>query len=147
MKHMQYFVEKYVKPPCTVADVGSYDVNGSYRKLFDGCEYLGLDTHKGPNVDVIVEPYDFGDYQYDVVVSGQVLEHVEDMHRWRDAVLRIIRPGGLLCVIAPHSWGLHRYPKDCWRIFPDGMEWLFQSLEILECFMGQTDTVLIARKS
>jgi len=146
MSYMRAFVEQYVKPPCSVADVGSYDLNGTYRELFDGCAYTGLDIVAGPNVDRVVGTYDFGDEQYDVVVSGQVLEHVEDTHRWRDAIIKIVKPGGHLCVIAPHTWGHHRHPKDCWRIFPDGMTWLFKDLDILECTMGVADTVLMARK-
>jgi hypothetical protein len=36
---------------------------------------------------------------------------------------------------------------DCWRIFPDGMKFLFRNTEILECYTGATDTCLIARKA
>lgn len=146
MNFMRLFVTKYVKPPCTVADIGSYDLNGTYKSLFNGCDYTGLDISAGPNVDRVIEQYDFGKQQYDVVISGQVLEHVEDTHSWRDAIIKITKPGGMLCIIAPHTWIEHRFPKDCWRIFPDGMRWLFKELCILECIRGETDTVLIARK-
>lgn len=147
MEYMKLFVAKYIKPPCTVADVGSYDMNGCYKPLFKGCEYTGLDIQPGPNVDRVVELYHFGTKQYDVVISGQVLEHVEDMCHWREALLNICKPGGLICVIAPHTWEQHRFPLDCWRIFPDGMKWLFKGTEILECEAGVTDTVLVARKT
>ena len=152
MLFMQRFVELYARPllgaagSLRVADVGSMDVNGSYKPLFAEFEYVGMDLELGPNVDRIVFPDDFGDEQFDVVISGQVLEHVEDMHAWRDALLRIVKPGGLVCVIAPHVWPCHRHPVDCWRILPDGMRWLFKSLKIIECEMGATDTVLVARK-
>lgn len=146
MNLMAQFVSQYVKAPCSVADVGSYDVNGTYRHLFENCSYIGLDIEAGPNVDRVVKKYDFGDTQFDVVISGQCMEHVEDLHRWRDAVVRILRPGGLLCVIAPHAWPYHPHPKDCWRIFPDAMRWLFSELDILDCGMGAVDTRLVARK-
>lgn len=150
MQLMQAFVQKYVpvsrRAGLRVADVGSYDVNGTYRELFSGCNYVGMDISSGPNVDKVVDEYDFGEEQFDVVVSGQTMEHVFDLHRWRTALLKILRPGGLLCVIAPHTWGHHRCPVDCWRVFPDGMRWLFQELNILECSMNESDTFFIGTK-
>jgi hypothetical protein len=37
-------------------DVGSYDINGSYRDIFieKKYEYYGLDMIEGPNVDIIL---------------------------------------------------------------------------------------------
>jgi SAM-dependent methyltransferase len=149
MQLMRMFVERYVSPSpeLKVADIGSYDVNGTYRELFSGCDYTGLDITPGPNVDRVVEEYSFGDEQFDVVISGQTLEHVYDLYRWRTAAIRILQPGGLLCVIAPHTFGQHRFPVDCWRIFPDGMRWLFSELDIIECSMNECDTYLVGKKN
>lgn len=149
MRLMQVFVARYLlpfRPGLKVADVGSFDVNGNYRGLFIGCEYVGLDIVPGLNVDRVVDEYDFGDEQFDVVISGQTMEHVYDLHRWRTAILRIVRPGGLLCVIAPHTWEQHKTPVDCWRILPDGMRWLFKELNVVECDMSENDTFLIGSK-
>src|ERR1700758_690440 len=33
---------------------------------------------------------------------------------------RIVRPGGLIFLIAPSRGPEHRYPVDCWRFYPDG---------------------------
>jgi len=143
---MKEFSEKYVEPPCSVVDVGSIECNGTFRPLFAGCEYTGIDIVSGPNVDRVVEPYNYGDEQYDVVISGSTMEHVEDLHAWASEVARICKPGGLICIVAPHTWAEHPHPVDCWRILPDGMRWLFRSLNILECRSGVTDTVLVARK-
>lgn len=107
--------------------------DGTYRPLFAHCVYTGLDTAPGENVDRVVEPYDFGAEQYDVVISGQCLEHVEDTVRWVSAFTRICRPGGLMCIIAPSAQAEHRFPIDCWRILPDGVRWLFRDQEVLEC--------------
>lgn len=154
MRLMEEFVRRYLpvlkKETVTVADIGSCDRNGCYRQLFNSHVYTGLDLHEGENVDRIVEEYAYGDIQYDVVVSGQVMEHVEDLVRWRDAIVRLVRPGGLLCIIAPHTWPHHAVPsiglKDCWRIFPDGMRWLFRELDILVCEMNGSDTWIVARR-
>ena len=63
-------------------DVGSLDVNGSYRDLFDTefWSYDGLDMERGKNVDFVpTDPYDWNDQNntYDLVISGQALEHIE----------------------------------------------------------------------
>ncbi len=52
-KLMTTFIQQYVKGGNSVLDVGSCDYNGCYKPLFIGCDYIGLDLEKGPNVDVI----------------------------------------------------------------------------------------------
>lgn len=149
------FADRFVTPelqrlqrPLDVADVGSYDVNGTYKPIF-GAElyrYEGLDIVPGPNVDRIVPHYDFGEALYDVLISGSCMEHVEDIFAWANALMRAARPGALICVTAPHTWVEHRHPVDCWRIFPDGMRFAFRALEILECSRNNSETWLYARK-
>jgi len=152
MNLMRHFVEKYVTLPCSVADIGSCDMNGTFKPLFEGCEYEGLDIIEGPNVDRVVEPYDFGDKAYDTVISGNTMEHIQDLHKWTEEIIRICKPGGLICITAPHTWKEHRYTLeghrffvDCWRILPDGMNFLFRSVKILECRKQENDTLLVAQ--
>ena len=38
----------------TILDIGSYDVNGTVKKIFPLNKYLGIDLAKGPNVDVVL---------------------------------------------------------------------------------------------
>lgn len=143
---MQDFVDRYARGR-SVVDVGACDVNGTFRPMFEAFDYTGIDIAAGPNVDRVVDSYDFGAEQYDMVISGSTMEHVQDLHAWRDAVIRACKPGGRICVIAPHTWDEHRHPVDCWRILPDGMRWLFRELVILECDKGATDTRLIAYRN
>jgi SAM-dependent methyltransferase len=124
----------------------------SYRPIFKGVgEYVGVDLGAGPGVDVeLTDPYryPFEPDSFDIVVSGQTLEHAQ--HPWRvvPEMARVLKPGGLLCAIAPWSWEVHRYPIDCWRILADGMEVLLRDagLTILECRMKRNDTIGIGRK-
>ena len=142
-------------------DVGSQDVNGCYRVHFNntGKPYTGLDVAAGPNVDVVVaDPYhwtELGERRFDVVVSGQCLEHVEYPWLTMAEMFRVTNPGGLLCVIVPSNGPEHRYPLDCYRYFPDGLAALarFAGFEVLSCQLhrGATtwdwdDTRLIAKK-
>jgi SAM-dependent methyltransferase len=113
-----------------VLDVGSFDVNGSYREMVErrGWHYTGLDISPGKNVDVVAEhhyhfPYEDG--AFDVVISGSTMEHVEDLVLWVAELMRLLRTGGMLAIITHTNWAYHPHPVDCWRILPDGMAWLF----------------------
>jgi SAM-dependent methyltransferase len=109
-----------------VLDVGSMDVNGSYRPIFadPAWTYTGLDTQAGPGVDVVAHsPYRWPipSGSVDVVISGQAFEHIRFPWVTVLEVVRVLRPGGLVVVIAPSAGPEHRYPEDCWRFYPDGM--------------------------
>jgi len=141
---MKEIVKKYnIK---NILDVGSLDVNGSYRDLFEN--YTGLDIEEGKNVDVIGEEYNypFSNDSFDVVICGQTLEHTEELLKVVKEMARVAKD--MVVVIVPNAAPEHRYPKDYWRILPDGLEFLFKKagLEVLECYMSFNDTVGIAKK-
>lgn len=113
-----------------VLDVGSYNVNGTFRPLVEnrGWRYTGVDTIAGPNVDVVtVNPFlfPFDDGTFDVVISGSTMEHVTAIWEWLPELVRVLRPGGFLAIHTHWKFPEHRYPVDCWRIMPDGMRYLF----------------------
>lgn len=167
---MEWFVKNYLNgsQTRTVLDVGSYDVNGSYRQFFPspGFTYIGLDMAAGPNVDIVpVKPYvwtEVADDSQDVVISGQAFEHIEFFWFTMAEMARVLRPNGLLCLVLPRGFAVHRYPVDCYRFDADGMTALarYCQFEILHasCNMGpidaedgwysgtQSDSFLVARK-
>jgi ubiquinone/menaquinone biosynthesis C-methylase UbiE len=63
---------------------------------------------------------------FDIIVCGQVLEHVKDIWRWFDELRRIVKTNGYIITISPVSWPYHEAPVDCWRIYPEGMKALLQ---------------------
>jgi len=74
---MAYFVEKYLdlNSKIKILDVGSYDVNGTYKDLFEfyNWKYFGLDMQSGLNVDIVSKSaYEFvlPDNSFDVVFLG-----------------------------------------------------------------------------
>jgi SAM-dependent methyltransferase len=71
---------------------------------------------------------------YDVVLTGQVIEHVKKIWIWVKELERVCKPGGYVIIINPVSWHFHRVPVDCWRIYPDGMRALLEdtSLQIID---------------
>jgi SAM-dependent methyltransferase len=91
-----------------VLEVGSRDINGSIRPLFDGSDYTGLDITEGPGVDVVGDVKDHSG-KYDVVVSCEVLEHHPHPQEVIEAAHRLLKRGGTLIVTAagpsrePHS--------------------------------------------
>ena len=126
-EHMAALVQQYLEPntPVSVVDIGSYDVNGSYRTLFGQAawSYVGVDLEAGPGVDlVLASPYTLplASGSVDLVISGQAFEHVEYFWLSWLEMIRVLRPGGMIFLIAPSRGPEHRYPQDCWRFYPDG---------------------------
>ena len=126
--------------PLKVLDIGSQDVNGTFKPLFNrtGWNYVGLDIEAGPNVDLIPEePYywdEIASGSYDVVISGQAYEHTEFFWLTQLEISRVLKVGGYCCVISPSSGFEHRYPVDCYRFYRDGMAALgkYAGMEIME---------------
>jgi SAM-dependent methyltransferase len=162
LRAMTVFRDRMLEPkPLKIADVGSRDVNGSYRGLFEKAPwtYVGLDIEPGSNVDIVLQGPDewanIPDAEYDVVISGSTMEHTKRPWVFMKNIARIAKPGGLICVIAPYSWGYHEHPIDCWRVYPEGMRAVMESsgLYMVEVYMiaddnnkACGDTVGIARK-
>lgn len=128
-------------PPegANVLDVGSYDVNGTYRPLVEARHalYTGLDIRPGPNVDVVAEDniymYPFPDQSFDAVICGNMLHNTTAFWNVIPEMVRVLRPGGLLAIVAP-TWNKPhsgKYPLDCWRFMRDGLRYLFNEQEVL----------------
>ena len=75
------------------------------------------------------------DEAYDIVLSGQVMEHVRRIWRWMPELTRVCRAGGHVITISPVSWPYHEVPLDCWRVYPEGMRALSEEagLEVEVC--------------
>jgi SAM-dependent methyltransferase len=73
------------------------------------------------------------DNTYDVVLSGQVVEHVRKIWLWVRELARVCKSGGVVITINPVSWPYHEVPIDCWRAFPEGMRALYEeaALEVI----------------
>ncbi|CAN5186133.1 hypothetical protein BH20VER2_BH20VER2_01390 [soil metagenome] len=163
----QTYLEARRHEPLVILDLGSQDFNGSYRPLLGELpwQYIGVDLTQGSNVDVVLrDAYDWQEFapaSVDVIVAGQTFEHTEYIWETMRQIARTLKPGGLCCIIVPSSGPEHRFPVDCWRIYPDGLRTLarYANLEAVEAWTQWEDlpqydhesnkwhdSVLVARK-
>lgn len=72
---------------------------------------------------------------FDLVVSDQVLEHVEgNPQQAVDESFRVTRPGGLVVCTSCLINSVHKHPGDYWRFTLDGLRLLHKDFsEIIEC--------------
>ena len=119
---MRRCVDWYGASDGKIVDLGAMNVNGSYRELFPGGDYVGVDLEPGPGVDIVlsdVYQLPFEDSSVDLILSGQMLEHCGQFWRVFDEIHRVLGPQGRAYLIAPSSGPVHRYPVDCYRFYPD----------------------------
>lgn len=138
LKEMTRFFDKYLTKDkfYTMLDIGSrrvkrhltyYDLLKNYPELM--CSYTGIDIINGPNVDILINPNEYLssqlDQKYNVIISGQTLEHVDNLFMFMQSLISVADPKGcLICLIAPGAGYEHCQP-DYWRILPSGMKTLF----------------------
>lgn len=100
-----------------VLEVGSYNINGTIRDFFTGCDYTGVDFRPGPLVDVVCLAHDMDFPEpFDVVVSGQMLEHDPYWDRSINKMIDLLKPDGLLFL----SWGPAHAHTETGDWAPDG---------------------------
>ncbi len=83
-----------------VLEVGSLDINGSVRELFDGCDYTGVDLQLGPGVDLACPGHLLAlpSGHFDTVISAECFEHNPFWRETLANMLRMCRPGGLVAI-------------------------------------------------
>jgi SAM-dependent methyltransferase len=139
--------------PLHVLDVGSYDVNGTFRSALPApWHYTGCDIRSGPNVDIVMSsPERIQDqgYQYDVVICGATLEHVIRPWRLVPEMARMLKADGVLLVSVPWQWEMHDHPCDYWRVLPEGLRLLFSDagLTVLDVYAKDNFTHGAARRA
>jgi len=108
-----------------------------YRQKFSRVErYIGLDLLTNKTVDVygsgLALPFPSG--VFDTVLCNEVLEHVREPITAVAEAARVLKPGGILFVTAPQTWGLHAEPHDYYRFTKYGLQFLAEKngLELIE---------------
>jgi len=132
------------KEQVSVLDVGGSDYNGSYRDVFSHPRFLytAADLNKGEGVHLVLDdPYKLplDDKSIDIVISGQMLEHCEFFWLSFQEMVRVLRPGGFIFLIAPSAGPEHRYPVDCYRFYPDAFRGLarYANCQVLDIWLDE----------
>jgi SAM-dependent methyltransferase len=88
------FPEKFKN--CRVLDIGSLDINGNNRYLFENYSYVGVDIGPGKNVDVVCRGHQYdSDRQFDIVVSTECFEHDEFWVLTIENAIRLTKSNGM----------------------------------------------------
>lgn len=128
-----------------VVDIGGRD-RGNFDRArdFPGTDYVVVDIVPGENVDIVADAHDvsrhFAPESVDAVISTATFEHL--LMPWKVVVEmnRILKPGGLACVISHQTLGLHAMPWDFWRFSADAWTGLlneYTGFEIVERALAQ----------
>ncbi len=123
-----------------ILEVGSRDVNGSVRPAIEALkprEYIGIDIERGIRVDRLINALDilnvFGENSFDVVISTEMLEHVEDWRTIINNMKRVLIPGGIIYITTrSEGFKYHNYPHDFWRYSIKNTKAIFSDFEQVE---------------
>ena len=82
-----------------VLDVGSGDINGNNKFLFQNCEYNGNDVIQAPNVTIVSKTKDlpFKDNTFDTIVSTECFEHDPEYKESIIKIYKMLKPNGIFC--------------------------------------------------
>jgi SAM-dependent methyltransferase len=150
----------YFKDHIKVLEIGPAGIPSAYSKVVNN-ETIQWDTidlksttHIASSIDKLTytteNPYQFPieSNTYDIVLSGNVIEHVQDIWAWMNELKRILKTGGLIFTINPVSWEYHEAPIDCWRIYPKGYEAIAAkcNLKIVTCVFESLEIELLKKR-
>jgi len=133
------YAKAYFRPCVKVLEIGPDGAPSTYQKIVNEPSIIWhtLDIRNDASLTYRASseyqfPIDSG--SYDIVLSGQVLEHVRRIWVWVHELARVCKPGGLVVTINPVSWPYHEAPVDCWRVFPEGMRTLYEDASLRVVF-------------
>jgi SAM-dependent methyltransferase len=98
-----------------VLEIGSLNINGTIRKFFNNCEYVGLDLGPGKDVDVVCGGHEYGapDNSFDVCASCECFEHNPYWKESFENMIRLCKPNGLIFMTCATT-GRHEHGTDEW---------------------------------
>ena len=118
----------YVQPGMLVCDDGGLhnSPDKCYYRLFPGTEYVVCDIVPHPSVRYVKpDPFTlpFPDESFDLVLSGQMLEHCQNPFKAVAEMKRVLKIGRCLAIIVP-STGRRHDAQDGWRFMDDAFRFI-----------------------
>ena len=149
----QKYVAQYISPGTRVLEIGPDGFPSSYRSMVENetvvWHTLDLYANRGLTYRATSEyAFPIQDNAYDVVLSGNVFEHVPRVWVWMRELARVCKVEGYVITISPVSWPYHEVPIDCWRAFPEGMKAVYReaSLEVVLSIWESLERVSFKRR-
>lgn len=126
------FVATVAAPQAKILDVGCGTGWSSFLLSEEGFRTTGADLNarafepsSSERLDLVqasATALPFPDAAFDVVTSYQMLEHISEPQQALAEMLRVLKPGGVLCVVGPNLLGVsnavHTIAKHVWRNRP-----------------------------
>lgn len=123
-----------------LVDFGCGDM--PYRPILEPLvsQYIGVDLACNPQATHLID-FDskttLPDNYADIILSNQVLEHVDSPEGYLQEAIRILKPGGKLLLTTHGYWYYHPTPNDYWRWTSAGLKKIIQQTKFkIESFEG-----------
>lgn len=102
-----------------VLEIGAKDWNGSARRHFTNCDYVGVDREPGPGVDLLAvyAQEQLSRRSFDTFVALSVFEHDSEWRETLAAYLPFLRPGALL-ITCFGAEGNEPHEPSPWAVVP-----------------------------
>ena len=91
------------------------------------------DKREGIDYNYDIQDLKFESECFDLVACISVLEHVENPVKAIREIHRVLKPGGIAWVQLPFNFPYHEFPKDFWRVSPDGLRIWMKAFEEILC--------------
>ena len=108
-----------------LVDFGCGDM--PYREVIEPyvVKYLGVDLEMNPKAEHHIgfdSKTTLPDGYADIVLSNQVLEHVDTPEGYLQEAWRVLKPGGIAIITTHGYWFYHPTPNDYWRWTSAGLQ-------------------------
>lgn len=120
------------KPDPSLLEIGSRARSGNaYREWFpEKLDYVGMDIHAGPNVDVVGDAHHLSrcvNRRFDFMLSISTFEHL--LMPWMVALEmnKTLNDGGKALIISHPSFPLHEEPWDFFRFSKESWQGIFNA--------------------
>jgi SAM-dependent methyltransferase len=93
-------------------------------------KYLGVDLEMNPKAEHHIgfdSKTTLPDHYADIVLSNQVLEHVDTYQGYLQETLRLLKPGGVTILTTHGYWFYHPTPNDYWRWTSAGLRKIIEA--------------------
>ena len=138
-----------------VLEVGSRIVTGSIRGYIESLnpeEYVGIDIVPGEGVDLILDIHQlsehFGENVFDLIISSDTMEHIEDLESASNNMHRVLKMGGKMVLSVPMmETPYHGFPHDYWRFTLQDMRQLYRGMKVLDEYDTEGVCIILEKQS